>query len=177
MSILDRLFGRRREVSAGGGAHSAGGPSIGHRIQYPGRGLGRVERLEDREGVPHVVLRMDSGAGLAVPLGSVETIWRLPPPEEARRLLERLLQPSAPDSRPFEQRVVAFAAVMENGTREDQVDAYRRWLADGPPRSFGERKRLQVLEENVVRPLAEALGEDEAALRARVRAAHGVSSR
>lgn len=134
---------------------------IGDRAHFPGQGLGRIDREFDREGTRVFYLDMDSGRGIGVPVAEASTIlWRLPSTEEATRLRRSLFTSSAPDLRPFQERYEHFVETMKSGTVTDYIALMGPLLARGAPESFGERKLMIQLEDNVTAPIAEALGED-----------------
>lgn len=143
--------------------------TVGDRVHYPAQGLGTIEREAEHEGVRIFYLQMDSGNGIGVPIADAATMmWPLPSRERAERLLARLLIPAPADERPWPERYESFEQVMLNGTLEECVEVLRGTLARRTQPSFGEQRIRLLLEDNVIAPIAERLGEDPRALFERV---------
>lgn len=134
----------------------------GQRVQFPGHGLGTLEVIDEAR----VTVQLDAGHRIHVPREAAEaTLWPLPDAARAAALRTRLLTPAAPSTGTWAERHAAYEAVLRSGTLEDHVELLRATVARGAPTAFGERKLRSALEDDVVAPIAEALGEPPQALR------------
>jgi RNA polymerase-interacting CarD/CdnL/TRCF family regulator len=147
---------------------------VGARVHFPTRGLGTIESEVEREGVACILVSLDAGHRIGVPVADAASVlWALPSLERARALEAKLLTPAGPDERSWEERYQAFECAVSEGTLEDCVEELRQSLARGTADSIGERRLRMVLEENALAPVAESLGKDRQTMLAEAAARQG----
>jgi len=140
-------------------------------------GLGTVVDVTTKDGDRYNVVQLDSLAKVApdsllhVLVSTVTWPWPVPSADAARGQLARMLTPAPPDERDWKARHKDFTRLAA-ACDPDGLLAFARgqWSRPGRP-PFGESAVHRMLTAMVVAPVADALGMETEALRAKILAA------
>jgi hypothetical protein len=150
----------------------AGGCSPRRARSGPVAGLCRVE-----PGPGDVAVLETAFARLEVPRGEVATLTRpLLTRAEAEQRLAELSTPAPRDARHRLERLITHLKAASRGPDAERVAVLRAGYAQSWAPSFGERKRLDQLEQLLLPELALVLRQPEDELRASLRAGHPIAT-
>ena len=153
--------------------------AVGDYLVWQGKGLVRVEKLENQDGKDVWILQALDGSGqtLGIPVGNADRVLRRPMDKvAAERAWGELKKAAEADRRPWEDRYVDYTRTMVKGTSREQL-AHLRTMYNSPYKpSFGERQMIDTYESLLFSELAHVLGKQVDELRAEMKSTSPVFS-